>query len=324
MSEADRAAERRRELSDPRASAYAAPAGALRHACDRPRAGALQNVHLGVQAVHARVRAVQWATRPRGCRPTRDKGTMRDAFHEDLDSHLRPAGRDDPAGRLGDEPGHDGAARRRHPPRRVRDRRRRADRRRCARSSTTARSTCWPASSRWPPTCGWSSPSMRMSADLERMGDLARHVAKVARLRYPAVRHPRRGCARRSCRWARWPSGSSPRPARSSPARTSRPPSRSSATTTRWTGLHRELFNMLLDDTWTHGTEAAVDMTLRRPLLRAVRRPRRVASPAASSTWSPASGTPRPSSTARSDLVPELTRPDRHGEVHVAIPVSRR
>ena len=27
--------------------------------------------------------------------------------------------------------------------------------------------------------------SMRMSADIERMGDLARHVAKVARLRYP-------------------------------------------------------------------------------------------------------------------------------------------
>ena len=27
--------------------------------------------------------------------------------------------------------------------------------------------------------------AMRMSADLERMGDLARHVAKVARLRYP-------------------------------------------------------------------------------------------------------------------------------------------
>ena len=27
--------------------------------------------------------------------------------------------------------------------------------------------------------------SMRMSSDLERMGDLARHIAKVARLRYP-------------------------------------------------------------------------------------------------------------------------------------------
>ena len=41
--------------------------------------------------------------------------------------------------------------------------------------------------------------SLRMSADLERMGDLARHVAKVARRRYPdsavparAARHDRR------------------------------------------------------------------------------------------------------------------------------------
>ncbi|HEY3869566.1 MAG TPA: phosphate signaling complex protein PhoU [Actinocrinis sp.] len=32
--------------------------------------------------------------------------------------------------------------------------------------------------------------SLRMSSDLERMGDLARHVAKVARLRYPEVAIP--------------------------------------------------------------------------------------------------------------------------------------
>jgi len=32
--------------------------------------------------------------------------------------------------------------------------------------------------------------SMRMSSDLERMGDLARHIAKVARLRYPATAVP--------------------------------------------------------------------------------------------------------------------------------------
>src|ERR1700722_1614174 len=32
--------------------------------------------------------------------------------------------------------------------------------------------------------------SLRMSADLERMGDLARHVAKVARLRYPDIAVP--------------------------------------------------------------------------------------------------------------------------------------
>ena len=43
---------------------------------------------------------------------------------------------------------------------------------------------------------------MRMSSDLERMGDLARHVAKVARLRYPESADARRGALRRSCRWA--------------------------------------------------------------------------------------------------------------------------
>ena len=32
--------------------------------------------------------------------------------------------------------------------------------------------------------------SLRMSADLERMGDLARHIAKVARLRYPDAAVP--------------------------------------------------------------------------------------------------------------------------------------
>ncbi len=32
--------------------------------------------------------------------------------------------------------------------------------------------------------------SLRMSSDLERMGDLARHVAKVARLRYPEIAIP--------------------------------------------------------------------------------------------------------------------------------------
>src|SRR6185437_13942928 len=32
--------------------------------------------------------------------------------------------------------------------------------------------------------------SLRMSADLERMGDLARHIAKVARLRYPEIAVP--------------------------------------------------------------------------------------------------------------------------------------
>jgi phosphate transport system protein len=32
--------------------------------------------------------------------------------------------------------------------------------------------------------------SLRMSAELERMGDLARHIAKIARMRYPACAVP--------------------------------------------------------------------------------------------------------------------------------------
>src|SRR6185312_15445440 len=75
--------------------------------------------------------------------------------------------------------------------------------------------------------------AMRMSADLERMGDLARHVAKVARLRYPD----------------------------------SAVPADIRATTLErdddaMDQLHRELFSHLIDGTWKHGTEAAVDMTL--------------------------------------------------------------
>ena len=32
--------------------------------------------------------------------------------------------------------------------------------------------------------------SLRMSADLERMGDMAHHIAKLARMRYPATAVP--------------------------------------------------------------------------------------------------------------------------------------
>ena len=44
--------------------------------------------------------------------------------------------------------------------------------------------------------------ALRMVADLERMGDLAAHVSKIARLRYPP-RPSRPSCTRSSKRWAR-------------------------------------------------------------------------------------------------------------------------
>ena len=103
--------------------------------------------------------------------------------------------------------------------------------------------------------------AMRMSADLERMGDLARHVAKVARLRYPESAVPAELRAtilqmgqvaerivakagsghRRQGRRGR-------QDARARRRRDGRPAPRA--------------VRHALDGTWTHGTEAAVDMTL--------------------------------------------------------------
>ena len=103
--------------------------------------------------------------------------------------------------------------------------------------------------------------SLRMSADFERMGDFAHHAARIARMRYPnsavpAELHPTIQ-AMGDC---------------------------AVALITKVTGLlqsrdidvaleverdddemdrlHRKLFEVLLDDSWPHGIETAIDMTL--------------------------------------------------------------
>lgn len=103
--------------------------------------------------------------------------------------------------------------------------------------------------------------SLRMSADLERMGDLAHHVAKQARMRYP----------------------SSAVPAELVPTITSmgmvadklmeklavvmehRDTVRALEIETdddEMDKLHRDLISALLADGWSHGIETAIDMTL--------------------------------------------------------------
>ncbi len=102
---------------------------------------------------------------------------------------------------------------------------------------------------------------LRMTADLERMGDLARHVAKLARLRYPHSAIP-------------------PEP-RATIVQMGQVAERIVAKTgsviaTRdlavageletdddaMDQLHRGLFTLLLSPSWTYGIEAAVDVTL--------------------------------------------------------------
>jgi phosphate transport system protein len=103
--------------------------------------------------------------------------------------------------------------------------------------------------------------SLRMSADLERMGDLAHHVAKQARMRYP----------------------NSAVPAELVPTITAmglvadkivdklssvmehRDTVRALEIETdddEMDKLHRELISVLLSKEWSHGVESAIDMTL--------------------------------------------------------------
>jgi phosphate transport system protein len=103
--------------------------------------------------------------------------------------------------------------------------------------------------------------SLRMSADFERMGDFAHHIARIARMRYPQTAVP----------------------AELAPTIQAMGDV-AQALINKVTGLlqsrdinvaleverdddemdklHRKLFEVLLDDSWAHGIEPAIDMTL--------------------------------------------------------------
>ena len=103
--------------------------------------------------------------------------------------------------------------------------------------------------------------SLRMSADLERMGDLARHVAKVARRRYPqsAIPPELRGTIVEmgdiaAELVAKVGSIIAARDVEAALALESEDD--------EMDRLHRGLFKALMDDKWKHGIETAVDVTL--------------------------------------------------------------
>ena len=103
--------------------------------------------------------------------------------------------------------------------------------------------------------------AMRMSADLERMGDLARHVAKVARLRYPesAVPADVRATILQMGQVAERIVAKAGSVIAAKDVEDAKTLERDDDAMDE---LHRELFGHLIDGSWQHGTEAAVDMTL--------------------------------------------------------------
>ena len=103
--------------------------------------------------------------------------------------------------------------------------------------------------------------SMRMSSDIERMGDLARHVAKVARLRYPASAVPAELRAT-ILQMGQVAERIVEKAGSVIAARDVEAAHQIERDDDAMDDLHRELFARVTDPGWEHGTEAAVDITL--------------------------------------------------------------
>lgn len=103
--------------------------------------------------------------------------------------------------------------------------------------------------------------SIRMSADLERMGDMAHHVAKIARMRYPATAVPL------ELSLTLQEMGDAAKRIIDKTTHILQSHDTDAALQLEkdddeMDKLHRQLFRILLDDSWPHGNETAIDMTL--------------------------------------------------------------
>ena len=103
--------------------------------------------------------------------------------------------------------------------------------------------------------------AMRVSSDLERMGDLARHVAKVARLRYPDSAVPPE-CRATITEMGHVAEALVTKVGAIIADQDLEAARQLEADDDAMDDLHRELYGRILDGTWQHGTEAAVDLTL--------------------------------------------------------------
>ncbi|MDP1712466.1 MAG: phosphate signaling complex protein PhoU [Candidatus Nanopelagicaceae bacterium] len=103
--------------------------------------------------------------------------------------------------------------------------------------------------------------SLRMSADLERMGDMTHHIAKIARMRYPSKAVPPELASTIQ------DMGKVAKNIIDKTTHVLKTHDLQSALELEddddeMDKLHRKLFLTLLDDAWPHGIECAIDMTL--------------------------------------------------------------
>jgi phosphate transport system protein len=103
--------------------------------------------------------------------------------------------------------------------------------------------------------------SLRMSADFERMGDFAHHIARVARMRYPNAAVP----AELTLTIQAMGNAAQDLITKVTGLLQSRDINVAlevERDDDEMDRLHRQLFEILLDDNWSHGIETAIDMTL--------------------------------------------------------------
>ncbi|PRH78723.1 phosphate transport system regulatory protein PhoU [Streptomyces solincola] len=103
--------------------------------------------------------------------------------------------------------------------------------------------------------------SLRMSADLERAGDLAEHVAKLARMRFPATAVPRELQAT-ILEMGQLAQRLMAKAGEVIITKDVDLAIQLEHDDDEMDSLHRTLFRHLMDDRWKHGIETAVDVTL--------------------------------------------------------------
>lgn len=103
--------------------------------------------------------------------------------------------------------------------------------------------------------------ALRMAADLERMGDLSHHVAKVVRLRHPNSAIPA-DLAPLFERIGEAAVKMSEKTGRVIEARDTKMAIMLEREDDAMDNLRRELIASLTNSTWTHGVETAIDLTL--------------------------------------------------------------
>ena len=103
--------------------------------------------------------------------------------------------------------------------------------------------------------------SLRMSADLERMGDLAHHIAKQARMRYPNCAVPPE-LTSTITEMGRAANSIIDKISAVMEHRDAARALEIESDDDEMDKLHRKLISILLEDSWPHGVESAIDMTL--------------------------------------------------------------